>query len=88
MCVCVRGEGVVVVANSVQHHQGDGPTSSVEPVNMGKEERSAVAVVEVEAPALLKSGLSPSRAGPGGRGGGGGKKKGGGGGKKRREKKE
>ena len=51
------------LASSAQHHR-DGPTSSLGPVGMGKEQRAVCSgslVVEVEAAVLLKLGLSVSR---------------------------
>ena len=53
------------MASSAQHHRGgDGPTSSLGHVSMGKEQRAVCSgglIVEVEAAVWLKLGLSPSR---------------------------
>ena len=52
------------VVSSTQHHQGDGPTSSLGPVSMGKEKRAVCSgglVVAVEAAVWLKLASSPSR---------------------------
>ena len=59
----VVGMEEVVVASSAQYHQEDGPTSSLGPVSMGKEQRAVCSgglVAEVEAAVLLKLGLSLS----------------------------
>ena len=53
--VCARGEGGRRLASSTQHRQGNGPTSSLGPVGMSKEqsaECSGGLVVEVEAAVL------------------------------------
>ena len=46
---------------SAQHHQGDGPTSSLGPVPMGKEQRTVCGGgLVVEVAVLSKLGLNPS----------------------------
>ena len=49
------------LVSSAQHHLGDGPTSSLGPVGMEKEQRAGGLVIEVKAAVWLKLGLSPSR---------------------------
>ena len=51
------GRGREGLTSSAQHHRGDGPTSSLGPVSMGREQRAVCKrglVVGVEAAALLK----------------------------------
>ena len=53
-----RGSRRGVSASSTQHHQGDGPTSSLGPMSMGKQQTAVGGlVVEIEAAAWLKLGL-------------------------------
>ena len=61
MCV-VSSEEKNGAASSVQHHRGDGPTSSHGHVSMGKGQGAVCSgglVVVVETTVLLKLGLSP-----------------------------
>ena len=55
-------------ASSAQHHQGDGPTSLLGSVSMGKEQRAVCSdglVVEVEAAVWLKFGYRSPLTDPG-----------------------
>ena len=65
-----RGVGWLVgwVASSARHHQGDGPTSSLGPVSMGKEQIAMVAsslksgdAVSLKSGAAVSSVLDPKR---------------------------
>ena len=61
---CLVRMSLFELASSTQHHQGDGPTSSLGPVSMGKGQRAVCSgglVVEVEAAVLSKLGSSLSR---------------------------